>query len=136
MNRDADALLNAMLDNWRRWARSSPRRLRSFLGLLYLPNPDEYDKESKEWKSEARRARMPVDEMEAVKVERAILSLTRRPFDAPRLVVYHLMPGYPKDTRWGKRMHKEACWRMGFQVHQYDEMVALAMNQLKRRLGL
>lgn len=129
MNRDADALLNAMLDNWRRWARWSPGRYRSLLGRLYVPSADELiDQETGEWISKPKPPSIPIDEADALKVERAILALNRRPFDAPRLLVYHyLSPGHK---------FAQTCRRLGVKTYAYDDTVALALAQLKRRLGL
>jgi hypothetical protein len=124
----SDEILFSMLDNWKRWARGAPGTYQSLLGRLYVPSPDEIDKDTGEWVGKSRPARMPIDELQALKVERAILRLPRRPFDAPRLIVYHhLTPG---------KSHAYTCRRLGVKVYQYEETLGNAHNQLKRELGL
>ncbi len=129
MTRDSDTILFAMIDNWRRWARWSPGKYSSMLGRLYVPSVDELvDKSTGEWVSKAKRPSIPVDEADALRVERAILRLNRKPFDAPRLLVYHyLTPGH---------QFKQTCRRLGVKSYAYDETVALAHASLKRELRL
>ncbi len=120
-------LLYSLLDNWKRWARGAPGTYRSMLGKLYVPNPDEIGKDG-EWIGKPRPARMPINELQALKVERAILRLPRRPFDAPRLVVYHhLTEG---------RKFKQTCRRLGVKVYQYDDTLQQVHAMLGRELGL
>ena len=121
--------LHQLIDNWRRWARTSPARYRSLLGRLYVPSADELtDQETGQWISKPKPPRIPVDEAQALKVERAILSLNRLPFDAPRLIVYHyLTPGH-KFT--------QTCRRLGVKVYRYDDSLAEALKELGRRLEL
>lgn len=124
----SDDYLHSMLDNWRRWARWSPGRYRSLLGRLYVPSADELvDEATGEWIGKPKPPRIPVDEAQAVKVERAILNLSRRPYDRPRLVVYHyLTPGYK---------FKQTCRRLGVKSYAYDEAILETLGALRRELA-
>jgi hypothetical protein len=99
------------------------------LGRLYVPSADELvDEATGEWISKPKPPRIPINEIQAMMVEQAILRMPRRPYDRPRLVVYHyLTPGHK---------FKQTCRRLGVKSYAYEEAVLETLSVLRRELSL